>query len=69
MSFICTDCKVFQSRDGCEKNLTAWNKAKELYPVSKKEAVITHYPRTENEKARLKYINTVAARCQERVIA
>ena len=70
MAFICTDCKIFQSQQGCEKNLEAWEKAKSLYPVTKEEAKIhKDKPQTRNEKLRLAYINTVAARCQERVEA
>jgi hypothetical protein len=48
---------------GCSKNTEAWNKAKELYPVSLID--IDGEEMDTNEQARLRYIDTVAGRCQE----
>jgi hypothetical protein len=64
MSFKCVDCRRFIR---CEKNSEEWEKAKSLYPVPLEEAVAPGM--SENEHARLQYINQVAARCQERVVA
>ena len=61
----CTDCRKYL---GCSKNSEAWEKAKELYPVTKEEADLNHMPMTENEHARLRYIDEVAGRCNERVM-
>jgi transcription initiation factor IIE alpha subunit len=60
MTFKCTDCKKFMH---CSDNSEAWEKAKELYPKTEIDGVDT------NERSRLKYIDTVAGRCQERVAA
>ena len=60
----CTDCKLFlHGMIGCSKNTEAWNKAKELYPVSLID--IDGEEMDTNEQARLRYIDTVAGRCQE----
>jgi hypothetical protein len=64
----CTDCRLFWSPCGCEKNAEAWAAAKELYPVTKTEARLYHHPMTENEKKRLARINTFARRCQDGVL-
>jgi len=62
---VCTDCLTFHSRMGCEKNCKEWQKAKEAYPVTGKEASLHHHPMTTNEKQRLKVINAVARNCDE----
>ena len=62
---VCTDCMVFHSRQGCEKNCREWQRAKENYPVSAKEARIEHHPMTTNERQRLNVINAVARNCDE----
>jgi hypothetical protein len=67
MPFSCTDCKKFWPQSGCDKNTEEWAKAKELYPVTPKEADLNRHPMTRNEKLRLAYINNVAGKCQERV--
>ena len=60
----CKDCKLFlRGMIGCSKNTEAWNKAKELYPVSLTD--IDGEEMDTNEQARLRYIDTVAGRCQE----
>jgi hypothetical protein len=60
---ICTDCLNF--RIGCEKNTLEWIRAKECYPVTKKEADLNRRPMTTNEKQRLRLINAVARNCDE----
>lgn len=62
---VCTDCLTFHSRNGCEKNCREWRKAKEQYPVTRKEVDLRHHPMTTNEKQRLYYINAVARKCEE----
>jgi hypothetical protein len=62
---VCTDCLVFHSRSGCVKNCEEWRRAKEVYPVTLKEASLQHHPMTTNEKQRLNVINAVARKCEE----
>lgn len=60
----CTDCKKFlRGIVGCDKNTESWNAAKKLYPVSMMD--IDGVEMDTNETARLRYIDTVSARCQE----
>jgi hypothetical protein len=49
----------------CDKNSEEWEKAKQMYPPAFLEGSKTDL----NEKARVNYINTIAGRCQERVMA
>jgi hypothetical protein len=60
MSFKCVDCARFLS---CSTNTDAWEHAKNLYPVTELGGVDV------NEQNRLKYIDTVAGRCAQRVEA
>ncbi len=65
----CTDCKKFMQNPGCEKNCKAWHTAKELYPVDPKQTSNLGSPMTKNERLRVAYIDNVASKCEEAVLA